>query len=334
MLGHEILFIFFLTLTSKSSWAHVGLTFPPARQYDLDFLDNVRTRPPCGMPKGDVTTTIKAGTKFDVTWHLGYPHQGGFRLELLDANEKHLLDLTPVDNSSKYVTGDTTAQSYRVEIPRDLECKDCTIRLVRQALEWGKRYLFWSCGDVDIIPAREYAEDCSGHGKALAGRCRCNRLYSGHRCQYQDECIKDDDCGQRGRCIDIDATTAPKKQCFCQLGYFGPGCSQVSPLRKTELKEGLYTKREISPNYTLFWRILPDTQEIEMAMKVKGTGYVGIGWRPKSATKQCQAYPKLYDKETAAKSLWLDNEKKQGKSAEPEAEAEAEGGEPETVKPS
>jgi hypothetical protein len=44
----------------------------------------------------------------------------------------------------------------------------------------------------------------------------------------------------------------------------------VSPLRKTELKEGLYTKREISPNYTLFWRLLPDTQEIEMAMKVKG----------------------------------------------------------------
>ena len=93
----------------------------------------------------------------------------------------------------------------------------------------------------------------------------------------------------------------------------------ASPLRKTELKEGLYTKREISPNYTLFWRIIPDTQEIEMAMRVKGTGYVGIGWRPKSATKQCQAYPKLYDKETAAKSLWLDNEKKQGKSAEPEA---------------
>ena len=55
-----------------------------------------------------------------------------------------------------------SAQSYRVDIPRDLECKDCTVRLVRQALEWGKRYLFWSCGDVDIIPARKYAEDCSG----------------------------------------------------------------------------------------------------------------------------------------------------------------------------
>ena len=38
---------------SSPSWAHVGLTFPQARQYDLDFLDNVRTRPPCGMPKGN-----------------------------------------------------------------------------------------------------------------------------------------------------------------------------------------------------------------------------------------------------------------------------------------
>ena len=32
---------------------HVALTFPPARQYDLDFLDSTRTRPPCGMPKGE-----------------------------------------------------------------------------------------------------------------------------------------------------------------------------------------------------------------------------------------------------------------------------------------
>lgn len=33
--------------------AHVALTFPPARKYDLDFLDNSRTPGPCGMPKGE-----------------------------------------------------------------------------------------------------------------------------------------------------------------------------------------------------------------------------------------------------------------------------------------
>ncbi len=42
-----------LTLAlAHSALAHVRLTFPPARDLDLDFLDNVRTKPPCGMPKG------------------------------------------------------------------------------------------------------------------------------------------------------------------------------------------------------------------------------------------------------------------------------------------
>lgn len=33
--------------------SHVALTYPPARKYDLDFLDNSRTKGPCGMPKGE-----------------------------------------------------------------------------------------------------------------------------------------------------------------------------------------------------------------------------------------------------------------------------------------
>ena len=54
------------------------------------------------------------------------------------------------------------------------------------------------------------------------------------------------------------------------------GCSEKSELRKTEIAEGLYTKREISKDYTLYWRVLPDTQEIEIAMKVKGMYLVNI----------------------------------------------------------
>lgn len=44
-----ILCVSFLPLISS----HVALTYPPARKYDLDFLDNTRTRGPCGMPKGE-----------------------------------------------------------------------------------------------------------------------------------------------------------------------------------------------------------------------------------------------------------------------------------------
>ncbi len=72
-----------------------------------------------------------------------------------------------------------SAQSHQLHLSEGLECRDCTLRLVRQALEWRSSYVFWSCADVDIVPAGEYSEACSGRGRALAGRCRCDRLYYG-----------------------------------------------------------------------------------------------------------------------------------------------------------
>lgn len=42
------------------------------------------------------------------------------------------------------------AQSYAVQLPGDFVCEDCTIRLLREGLEWGNSYRFWSCADVDI----------------------------------------------------------------------------------------------------------------------------------------------------------------------------------------
>lgn len=46
------------------------------------------------------------------------------------------------------------AQSFRITLPKDLECKGCTVRLIREAREWGKTYKFWSCADVDIVPRK------------------------------------------------------------------------------------------------------------------------------------------------------------------------------------
>jgi hypothetical protein len=77
-------------------------------------------------------------------------------------------------------------------------------------------------------------------------------------------------------------------------------------VKATTIQEGLYTHREISANYRLMWRILKDKGEIEVVAVVKGTGFVGIGWRPKDAEKSCQRWPKL------------------GSEADAEAEGEAE----------
>lgn len=43
----------FVAVSVDQVAGHVALTFPPARKYDLDFLDNSRTKGPCGMPRGE-----------------------------------------------------------------------------------------------------------------------------------------------------------------------------------------------------------------------------------------------------------------------------------------
>ena len=77
------------------------------------------------MPKNAaLTTLISDGAPFNVTWHLGYPHQGGFKIELLDANDKFMTNLT-----SGWVDVDTTAQSHPITLPQNLSCKGCTVSI-------------------------------------------------------------------------------------------------------------------------------------------------------------------------------------------------------------
>ena len=112
-------------------------------------------------------------------------------------------------------------------LPDGFTCEDCTLRLVRQAGEWSSKYRFWSCADVTVAAAGEYREDCSGgHGRALAGRCRCDPRFYGDRCQFEDDCAKDKDCGRHGQCVDVRATTAPRKVCYCNAGFQGQFCDK------------------------------------------------------------------------------------------------------------
>jgi len=120
-------------LVVPSTLAHVSLTYPPARDFALDFLDSARTKPPCGMPKGSSRTQLKAGSSINITWDLAYPHRGGYRLELLDPQERPIRDLTPDegDDGKNFLSSDPTAQSHVVSLPAELECRDCSIRLLR-----------------------------------------------------------------------------------------------------------------------------------------------------------------------------------------------------------
>ncbi|XP_073993780.1 DOMON-like domain-containing protein nahoda isoform X1 [Rhodnius prolixus] len=287
-----------LYIITSATQAHISLTFPPARKYDLDFLDNGRTKAPCGMPKGTLKTTILAGKPFNITWHLAYPHKGGFRLQVLDSLLRPVLDLTPVTAKTEFVSRDPTLQHYPVQIPKDFECENCTIRLLTEAIEWGDNARQWSCADVDIRTTKNYKEDCSGHGPYLLSKCRCNRLYRGPRCQYRDECVDHIDCGDMGRCVDLQSTSLPSRQCFCEHGWFGPACTKKSPVKSpSSLDLSGHQEKRLSENLVLYWRILEEEKELEVVMVGNVSSYIGIGWRPLNLTEECHNFPHLEDPE-------------------------------------
>lgn len=53
MIMSGLILLVLAIVSFKEVQGHVALTFPRARKYDLDFLDNARTPGPCGMPRGN-----------------------------------------------------------------------------------------------------------------------------------------------------------------------------------------------------------------------------------------------------------------------------------------
>lgn len=279
---------------------HVSLTFPPARQLPLDFLNTFWMKQPCGMPKGAVVTSLVAGQGFNATWHLGYAHQGGYRLELLDHNERKVIDLTPAEGISDFYQGHNTAQWHHIQIPSNATCQGCTIRLLRQVPEFSPNFQFISCADVDIVPKHRYVERCSGHGYYNGGRCTCYARRWGDVCQYQDECDTDFDCNGVGRCIDLGGTALPRKQCFCPETHSGLRCSLRNPLdlpTPSNLNLKKHVRVKLDERFTLYFKVLLSQSfyqdEIEFVLQINGTSYGAVGFRPSNLGHICKSWPFL-----------------------------------------
>lgn len=216
------------------------------------------------------------------------------------------------------------AQSYQVTLPSDFDCHNCTLRLLRQADEWSSGYRFWSCADVDIKQRKEFKETCSGNGKYFPSRCKCEKNFYGPQCQYKDECSSNQDCGTQGKCIDLQGTTLPRKQCYCNYGWYGVGCNKRSPYKNIDLDLSAFTIKQLSPDFKVYWRLLEEQKEIEVVLKVNGTSWVGFGWRPISLTKECKNFPLIKDIEELTKSVQGSTSIDPVPSSEPEPKAKPE----------
>eukprot|EP00899_Mesostigma_viride_P005508 jgi/Mesvir1/14959/Mv14628-RA.2 len=267
--GVALPFVLLIFLASPV-FGHVRLLFPPARTYQ-DELDNAYAAGPCGVERAAdaVPTPLVAGEDVRVSWHLSYPHRGGFRINLLrplvvngtlwsgngglPGVNYEVHQLTTDDTPGVFGTSvnDTTAQDVTVQIPSNFPaCSNCTLQLIRLAEDWAgsdgvTEYNFFSCADVRVVPVGDLtAPDltgclgCSGHGDCdvASHTCGClvgdGKIPTGKYCETWDECRVDADCGPaHGRCVTVGSKYGqPNMQCYCETGWFGTNCAQASYL--------------------------------------------------------------------------------------------------------
>ncbi|CAK8688129.1 uncharacterized protein LOC143461130 [Clavelina lepadiformis] len=284
---------------------HVVLTFPPARPFAFDFLDNSQSEGPCGMTfnkEHKIMTSLAAGTPFNVTWHVAYPHLGGIKLQLLDTEGAVLSELT---DSNFIYKDDSTRLNHEVTLKSDIACDHCVLRIIKQASEWTNQntsdgYLFWSCADVTMVSDADvnggcYDNKCLNGGTCESGKCACAARYEGGRCEHENECADDGDCAH-GRCVDVDSTKFPSKFCFCEPGWMGGSCEKESELSEAKLDESdekdfhkvvLYD----NPKFELFWKLFDDRPQVEIALRVETDTWCAIGWRPDDIDKKCKDFP-------------------------------------------
>lgn len=110
-----------------------------------------------------MVTDFKIGEIYNLTWRMQYPHQGGYRIQLFDSFDRLIEQLSPILNTTNDSFDGIEDQTYVFNIfififsseahivKFNKECKNCTLRLERQALEWGKSYKFRSCAEVNIL---------------------------------------------------------------------------------------------------------------------------------------------------------------------------------------
>uniref|UniRef100_A0A915PL06 EGF-like domain-containing protein n=1 Tax=Setaria digitata TaxID=48799 RepID=A0A915PL06_9BILA len=307
----QLLLLPLFLLLPYDTVGHVALTFPSARFPPLDFLDTARTVSPCGTPRPENPHYIQlyTGESYNFTWRLQYPHQGGYRLSVLNESGDIVEQLAPLNDNEYAGTEDQTLQ-YATVRPK-YPCNHCIILLERQALEWGSSYQFRSCADVNIIQEIPNDEErCSKHGDYENGKCKCRHLYSGDLCQYKDHCSTDQDCLNDGKCVK-ESNAIIRRTCYCSFGYFGQNCDRTFdgkpendecfnynyPRDKNKygkyglFKQDCFKKTKLNKDDFIYSRVVQD--ELEVILDFKSMSWISIGWRPMELDRSCRLFPDL-----------------------------------------
>uniref|UniRef100_A0A7E4UZ10 DOMON domain-containing protein n=1 Tax=Panagrellus redivivus TaxID=6233 RepID=A0A7E4UZ10_PANRE len=303
--------------------------FPP-----LDFLDTARTFAPCGMPrpKNPFFSNFETDKEYTLAWTSNHDgHAGGVRITLLDAQERSVARLLPMNGGVDDWKRLEDSASGPVPLTANItfpssvlsECHQCTLLIERQASEYGATYIFHSCADVNIVPSGKLEESdearCNGNGRWTGTACACSKFFEGRACQYRVDCHSDVDCGsaeERGRCRKEEQPSFAQKSCYCNYGYFGRHCE--SSFANEDSTDNCFNYENLvdsgsSPMFAKYGVFNPrcyDTKllndkgddiiysrvigsEVEIIADFKTNGWLALGWRPQNLDPSCRLFPDI-----------------------------------------
>ena len=80
------------------------------------------------------------------------------------------------------------------------------------------------------------------------------------------------------------------KKCYCKPGYFGKNCELHSQIADKISEFSSYKSVDMSSSIKMYWKILRDSEEIEVIVRSKTKTWIAVGWRPTNITKACKSF--------------------------------------------
>ncbi|VDM25782.1 unnamed protein product, partial [Toxocara canis] len=256
---------------------------------------------------------------------------GGYRIELLNANDKVITILT--DGTEFVGNDDTTKTSDVVYVPEGLECLNCAVRLVKQATEYASNYVFYSCADVNIANGKIFwivIDEYDVNISRLRAIFESFSFYSSSFLATLDDSVI-------VVAYDVEQVMNAKKMSIAadMASVYRWGIREIhkssvsvpaditdaaATMAKTrtfsrdpEFDPSLYNLREVGADQDkIYWRIVQD--ELEVVLKFKGDSWAGIGWKPVNSSRKCTSvsafgiYKNGFGTSSGEKSAELDEE--------------------------
>ena len=80
------------------------------------------------------------------------------------------------------------------------------------------------------------------------------------------------------------------KKCYCKSGFYGRYCELESVINERITSFSSYKSVDMSKSFKIYWKVIEESQEIEIIVRSTSKSWIAVGWRPTNLTKSCKRF--------------------------------------------